>query len=81
MARNILKAGFELTVYNRTAAKMRPLIDEGAAGAGSPREASAGADVVVTSCPACIIQLSHGIRKRSLPIRVRHITEMVGSRT
>ena len=48
MARNILKAGFELTVYNRTAAKMRPLIDEGAAGASSPREASAAADVVVT---------------------------------
>jgi 3-hydroxyisobutyrate dehydrogenase-like beta-hydroxyacid dehydrogenase len=48
MARNILKAGFELTVYNRTAAKMRPLIDAGAAGAGSPREASTGADVVVT---------------------------------
>ncbi len=38
-----------------------------------------GADVVVTSCPACIIQLSHGIRKRSLPIRVRHITEMVAA--
>jgi 3-hydroxyisobutyrate dehydrogenase-like beta-hydroxyacid dehydrogenase len=49
MASNILKAGFPLTVYNRTAAKMRPLIDAGAVGAGSPREAAAGADVVVTS--------------------------------
>jgi 3-hydroxyisobutyrate dehydrogenase-like beta-hydroxyacid dehydrogenase len=49
MARNILKAGFRLTVYNRTAAKMQPLIDAGAAGASSPREAAAGADVVVTS--------------------------------
>jgi 3-hydroxyisobutyrate dehydrogenase-like beta-hydroxyacid dehydrogenase len=49
MARNILKAGFRLTVYNRTATKMQPLIDAGAAGAGSPREAAADADVVVTS--------------------------------
>jgi len=49
MARNILKAGFNLTVYNRTAAKMRPLIDAGAAAASSPREAAAAADVVLTS--------------------------------
>jgi 3-hydroxyisobutyrate dehydrogenase-like beta-hydroxyacid dehydrogenase len=49
MARNILKAGFRLTVYNRTAAKMQPLIDAGAVGASSPREAAAGADAAVTS--------------------------------
>ena len=49
MARNILKAGFRLTVHNRTATKMQPFIDAGAAGAGSPREAAAAADVVVTS--------------------------------
>ncbi len=49
MARNILKAGFRLTVYNRTAAKMQPLVDEGAVGASSPREAVAAADAVITS--------------------------------
>ena len=49
MARNILKAGFTLTVYNRTAEKMKPLVDEGATGARSPREATAGADAVLTS--------------------------------
>jgi 3-hydroxyisobutyrate dehydrogenase-like beta-hydroxyacid dehydrogenase len=48
MARNLLKTGFDLSVYNRTAAKMRPLVDEGATGAGSRREASTGADVVLT---------------------------------
>jgi 3-hydroxyisobutyrate dehydrogenase-like beta-hydroxyacid dehydrogenase len=48
MARNVLKAGFDLSVYNRTAAKAKPLVDEGAALAGSPREASTGSDVVVT---------------------------------
>jgi 3-hydroxyisobutyrate dehydrogenase-like beta-hydroxyacid dehydrogenase len=48
IARNIMKAGFTLTVYNRTAAKMQPFLDAGAAGAASPAEAAAGADVVVT---------------------------------
>jgi 3-hydroxyisobutyrate dehydrogenase-like beta-hydroxyacid dehydrogenase len=49
IARNIMKAGFTLTVYNRTAAKMQPFLDAGAVGAASPAEAAAGADVVVTS--------------------------------
>jgi len=49
MARNVLKAGFTLTVYNRTAEKMKPLVDEGATGARSPREAATGADAVLTS--------------------------------
>jgi len=48
IARNVLKAGFELTVYNRTAAKMRPLVEAGARASASPREAAAGADAVVT---------------------------------
>jgi len=39
--------------------------------------AKAGADVVVTSCPACIIHLSYGARQRHLPVRVRHISEVV----
>jgi 3-hydroxyisobutyrate dehydrogenase-like beta-hydroxyacid dehydrogenase len=48
MARNLLSAGFDLSVYNRTAAKMKPLVDEGARGAGSAREVAAGADAVLT---------------------------------
>src|SRR4030042_4330144 len=49
IAPNILAGGFELTVYNGTAAKTQPLVDEGATAAGSPKEAAAGADAVVTS--------------------------------
>lgn len=49
IARNILKAGFKLTVYNRTPAKTQPLVDLGAIGAQSPQEAAAGADVVLTN--------------------------------
>lgn len=48
MARNILKAGFKLTVYNRTAEKIQPFAEAGAVSAGSPKEAATGVDVVVT---------------------------------
>lgn len=49
IAQCILKAGFDLTVWNRTASKMQPLIEQGARGASSAKEAVGGADVVVTS--------------------------------
>jgi len=48
MAMNLIKAGFTLTVYNRTAAKCGPLVGAGAAAVGSPREAAARSDVVIT---------------------------------
>jgi len=48
IARRIIGAGFDTTVYNRTAAKMEPLVRGGAKGARSPREAVADADAVVT---------------------------------
>ena len=41
---------------------------------------TAGASVLATSCPACIIQLSYGIRLRKLPIRVSHISELLAGR-
>jgi 3-hydroxyisobutyrate dehydrogenase len=47
MARHLLSAGFPLTVYNRNAAKAAPLAAEGAKVAHSPREAAAGADIVI----------------------------------
>src|SRR5215831_641493 len=48
MARNILKAGYQLTVWNRTAAKAAPLVAGGAEQAGSPAEVAGRSDVVVT---------------------------------
>ena len=48
IARNILKAGFEVAVYNRTAARMQPLVEAGARVSASPGEAASGADVVVS---------------------------------
>ena len=48
MARNIVKAGFPLTVWNRTRAKAEGLAAEGARVAATPREAAAQADVLIT---------------------------------
>ena len=36
-----------------------------------------GANLLVTSCPACIIHLSYGVRLRDLPLRVCHLSEVV----
>ena len=36
-----------------------------------------GADLLVSSCPACIIQLSYGVRKHGLSTKVCHISELV----
>ena len=49
IARNIMRAGFRVTVYNRTKSKTKPFTDDGATAASSPREAAAGADIVITS--------------------------------
>jgi len=48
MARNLLRKGFAVTVWNRTRSRMEPLLAAGAQGASSPKEAAQGADVVIT---------------------------------
>jgi glycolate dehydrogenase iron-sulfur subunit len=35
-----------------------------------------GAQVVATSCPACMIHLAYGIRKHGLDVKVKHISEI-----
>src|SRR5215212_10076067 len=47
MARNILRAGFPLVVWNRTAERCIPLVEEGAEAAAEPASLAV-ADVVVT---------------------------------
>ncbi len=48
MAANLLKAGFALSVYNRTTAKARALTDSGARLAATPAEAVKGASVIIS---------------------------------
>src|SRR5690242_8904463 len=47
MARSLLRAGVPLTVYNRTPGRLPGL--EGATVAGSPADAAANADVLITT--------------------------------
>ena len=48
MARNLLAAGMEVRVWNRTREKAEPLAEDGAEVADSPAEAAQGADFVLT---------------------------------
>ena len=48
MAHNLLKAGYPLTVYNRSNGPVDELVAAGAAAAASPQAVAAHADVVVT---------------------------------
>ena len=51
MARNLMKAGFPVTVHNRSQAKVEELVKEGASRAASPREVASAADIVITMLP------------------------------
>jgi 3-hydroxyisobutyrate dehydrogenase len=48
MARNLLRAGHEVTVWNRTAEKAKTLEDEGARVASTPADAVRDAEIVLT---------------------------------
>ncbi len=48
MAANLLKAGFEVRVWNRTASRMDALVEQGATKGGSPADVAAHSDIIVT---------------------------------
>lgn len=62
MAKNLLKAGFPLTVWNRTGERAQKLGQEGAKVASSPGEVAAEADVLITivSDPPALEQVVYG---------------------
>ncbi|HLJ42403.1 MAG TPA: NAD(P)-dependent oxidoreductase [Candidatus Acidoferrales bacterium] len=62
MGRNLLKAGFPLTVWNRTRSKAEQLEKEGAKVADSPRKVAAASDVTFTivSDPPALEQVLWG---------------------
>ena len=51
MARTLMRAGYEVVVYNRSREKAEDLVSEGAEAAESPRELAEGCDVVFTMLP------------------------------
>ncbi len=48
MAQNLIKSGFELTVWNRTASRMEPLVAAGARPARDPADLAAQCDLIIT---------------------------------
>ncbi|MGD9038764.1 MAG: NAD(P)-dependent oxidoreductase [Desulfobacteraceae bacterium] len=48
MSSNLVKAGYPVTVYNRTAEKTKELSDQGAQVADSPKAAAEGQDVIIS---------------------------------
>ena len=48
MSQNLLKAGYPVTVYNRTKEKTKELTSQGAKAAGSPKELAAASDVIIS---------------------------------
>ena len=84
MAQNLLKAGFSVTVHNRTRSKEEALT--GAKRAASPKEAAQGADVVITNVSdspdveAVILGEQgaiHGMKAGSILIDVSTISPLV----
>ena len=51
IARNLLRAGYPLTVHNRSLGSVRELVDEGAQAANEPRSVAESSDVVITNLP------------------------------
>lgn len=51
IAKNILKAGFPLTVHNRSQAAVDELVAEGAKSASSPKEVAEQVDIIFTNLP------------------------------
>ena len=52
MVRNLLKAGFAVTVYDIVEDAVKALVEEGAKGASSAKEVAADQDVVITMVPS-----------------------------
>ena len=52
MAANLIRAGHALTVYDVVPAAMNALVGQGARAAGSPREAAAAGETVISMLPA-----------------------------
>ena len=86
MARNLLRAGFDLVVWNRTRSKMDALVSEGASAAGSPAELARACDIVITcvsdtpDVEAVVLGengVIHGLREGSLLIDMSTISPKV----
>src|SRR3989454_117492 len=86
MATRLVRAGHELTVWNRTADRAKPLAAAGAIVAGSPAEAGAGAAFAITmlATPEALTEVvlgEHGLMKGFGPSQVYIDMSTVGPHT
>ncbi len=51
MSRNLLKAGYQLVVFNRSRSAVNELVVAGANAAANPREVAEQAEIVITMLP------------------------------
>lgn len=51
MSKNLMKAGYDLVVYNRSRGPVEELVTLGAEGASSPKEVAEKSDIIVTMLP------------------------------
>ena len=86
MAANILKAGFALTVWNRTSERAQPLLESGAQAASSPADLAARSDIIITcvsdtpDVQTVILDeqgVIHGVRPGSLVVDMSTISPSV----
>ena len=72
MARNLLAAGFPVTVFNRTAERCQPLVEDGASLAATPAELAGASEVVVTMvADAAAVRALLGVGTGSSPAAAR----------
>jgi 2-hydroxy-3-oxopropionate reductase len=48
MSKNLMKAGFEVVVWNRTPSKAQPIVEQGARLASSPKDVASQSQVIIT---------------------------------
>ncbi|KAK9806870.1 hypothetical protein WJX72_005566 [[Myrmecia] bisecta] len=62
MANNLIKAGYDLTVWNRSSDKCQPLVEAGAQAAASPKEVAEQCDIVLAMLadPAAALEVATG---------------------
>jgi len=86
MALNLINAGFELFVYNRTSSKTDELINAGATGFNSPKEVAENSDIIITivsDTPDVEVVILgehgviHGVKKGSVVIDMSTISPSV----
>ncbi|MDA3791848.1 MAG: (Fe-S)-binding protein [Desulfobacula sp.] len=41
---------------------------------------ASGADILVTDCPGCVMQLKGGLDKRQSPVKVLHLVELLAKK-